>query len=262
VNETPAPERRRAEAAVASDGSPVVVYLNLPEGNAAALVDSAIPPRSRILDLGCGVGRIARGLVERDHSVVGVDNEPAMLRELPTGVEGVLGDVKEVRLGRTFDVILLASNFLNDPTGVPSLLATAREHLVDNGLLVAEVYPPDLDWPGLVGEVRQLGDVEVEVARAKTTGDVVDAEVQYRLGSRMWRQPFVARMRDEDALRASSRTAASPGCAGSSPVTAGSSRVGARRRRRGARGASPRRPRSRSGARLRRRAAASSGRRR
>ena len=188
------------DPAVAPDGSPVAVYSRLPEGNAADLVHAAIAPRSRVLDLGCGAGRIARGLVRHGHTVVGVDNEPAMLRELPSGVEAVLADVNEVRLGREFDVVLLASHFLNDVDGVPVLLATAREHLVPGGLLVAEVYPPHVEWSKLVGRTRTLGDVDVTLVRARVDDGIVDAEVLYRVGAQEWRQPFVARLRDEEEL--------------------------------------------------------------
>ena len=189
------------DATVAPDGSPVAVYLGLPEGNAADLVHAAIPPRSRILDLGCGVGRIARGLARHGHAVVGVDNEPAMLHELPPGVEGVLADVVQVRLGREFDVVLLASHFLNDVDGVPALLATAREHLAPGGVLAAEVYPPGFEWSTLEGRTRTLGDVDITLERARVDDGIVDAEMLYRVGGQEWRQPFVARLRDEDELR-------------------------------------------------------------
>jgi SAM-dependent methyltransferase len=186
---------------VAPDGSPVEVYRRLPEGDAASLVHSAIPAHSTILDLGCGVGRIARGLSRLGHRVTGVDNEPAMLRELPSDVEGVLGDVESVRLQRTFDVVLLASHFLNAVEEVPALLATARAHLPAGGTLVAEVYPPGFDWSHSVGKPRRMGDVEIDLVHASVDGQLVTAEMRYAVDDLEWRQPFVARLRDEETLR-------------------------------------------------------------
>jgi SAM-dependent methyltransferase len=192
----------QSSSVVAPDGSPVAVYRHLPEGNAAELIDAAIPPRSRVLDLGCGVGRIAKGLARRGHAVVGVDNEPSMIRELPAGVRGVVADIADVRLGRTFGVVLLAGHFLNDADGTSAFLSTARAHLGPGGLLLAEVYPPGLDWRGQVGRPRSFGDVEVVVARATVTERILDAEIVYRVGDDEWRQPFVARLRDERELAA------------------------------------------------------------
>ena len=48
-------------------------------GGEARLVDAMVPPRSRILDAGCGPGRVGAVLHERGHTVVGVDVDPELI---------------------------------------------------------------------------------------------------------------------------------------------------------------------------------------
>jgi SAM-dependent methyltransferase len=186
---------------VAPDGSPVEVYRRLPEGDDAELVHSAISPGATVLDLGCGVGRIARGLVRLGHRVTGVDNDPNMLAELRPGVEGVLADVETVRLGRPFGAVLFASHFLNaGDEEIQSLLATAHAHLRAGGPVVAEVYPEGVDWESRVGQPREIGSVEVTLVRASVEGDQLDAEMRYRIDDLEWSQPFTACLRTEESL--------------------------------------------------------------
>lgn len=45
----------------------------------ARLVDAMVPPRSRVLDAGCGPGRVGAELHARGHTVVGVDVDPELI---------------------------------------------------------------------------------------------------------------------------------------------------------------------------------------
>lgn len=58
---------------VAPDGSPVALYLAMPPHDALELVTEQVPPGGSVLDLGCGVGRLANPLAARGATVVGVD---------------------------------------------------------------------------------------------------------------------------------------------------------------------------------------------
>ena len=42
-------------------------------------MDAIVPPRSRILDAGCGPGRLGAELHARGHTVVGVDVDPLLI---------------------------------------------------------------------------------------------------------------------------------------------------------------------------------------
>src|SRR5438105_133280 len=60
--------------------------------------------------------------------------------DLPT----VYSPIQSLRLGRTFDVVLLASTMINaDPGTRRRFLATVRHHLHDDGIAVFQQNPPD-----------------------------------------------------------------------------------------------------------------------
>jgi len=99
---------------VAPDGCPVAVYLALPPMGEAELVHAAVGGGASVLDLGCGTGRIAHGLVELGHEVVGVDESAEMLSHV-RGARTVHASIAALDLHRTFDAVLLASHLLNVP---------------------------------------------------------------------------------------------------------------------------------------------------
>ena len=96
----------------------------------------------RVLDAGCGTGRVAIELVSRGLDVVGVDNDPEMIaraRAKSGAVEWIEADLAEVDLtGRTFDVIVLAGNILLfvEPGSEPSIVANLAPALAPGGALV------------------------------------------------------------------------------------------------------------------------------
>ena len=184
---------------VAPDGSPVDIYRALPRPTEADTIHAAIPAGATVLDLGCGTGRFARALAELGHEVTAVDHEPAMLEgiEAVEGVTPVLGDLGSLDLGRAFDAVLLASHLVNDDDLGPRALAVARDHVTRDGVVIAEVYSPSVDWPAAVGRRSELGPVGVTVTEAEVVGDVLTASVRYDLGERSWDQPFSARLLDE-----------------------------------------------------------------
>jgi SAM-dependent methyltransferase len=99
---------------------------------------------SRILDAGCGTGRVAVELARRGYSVVGVDADPGMLDtargkdpEIPW-INADLGDL-ETRLDSTFELVLLAGNVMIflDPGSEGRVLSQLADRLATDGLLVA-----------------------------------------------------------------------------------------------------------------------------
>ncbi len=102
---------------------------------------------ARVLDAGCGTGRVALELARRGVEVVGVDLDPAMLAEARTkNPEGrwVQGDLATLALvehhePNGFDLVAMAGNvmiFLT-PGTEGEVLARLAVHLVAEGLLVA-----------------------------------------------------------------------------------------------------------------------------
>ncbi len=83
----------------------------------ATFVDGLVAPAARILDAGCGTGRVAIRLAELGHHCVGADADPSMLavarREAPdlTWVQSDLADLAEqVRAHAPYDAVVLAGN--------------------------------------------------------------------------------------------------------------------------------------------------------
>ncbi len=118
---------------------------------------AAFAPR-RVLDLGCGTGRVAIELAHRGVEAVGVDLDAdlvAIARRRAPGVRFVVADAARCSLGEVFDVVVLAGNVVVfcRPEDRPGLAATAAAHLAPGGRLlcgwsatgVAPRVDPD-DW--------------------------------------------------------------------------------------------------------------------
>ncbi len=112
----------------------------------ARLVDAMAPRGARILDAGCGPGRLGGYLAKAGHDVVGVDVDPALIEAAGQdhpGPRWLVGDLAELDLparGITepFDVIASAGNvmtFLAPSTRV-QVLGRLRAHLRDDGRAV------------------------------------------------------------------------------------------------------------------------------
>jgi SAM-dependent methyltransferase len=96
----------------------------------------------RVLDAGCGMGRVAVELARRGRHVVGVDNDAEMLeraRRRDPSIAWVLGDLATVRLDDSFDLVLLAGNVLIfvEPGEEEAVVANLAGHLDPGGLFVA-----------------------------------------------------------------------------------------------------------------------------
>lgn len=80
---------------------------------------SQVPPGGTVLDLGCGMGEpIARYLLDRGAGVVGVDASPAMIdlcRARFPQAAWLVGDMRDLDLGRRFDGILAWDSFFHLP---------------------------------------------------------------------------------------------------------------------------------------------------
>jgi len=99
---------------------------------------------SRVLDAGCGTGRVAIELAARGFSVVGMDLDEGMLgaaRAKAPDLRWILADLSEAssHLDSEFDLVALAGNvmiFVARGTEA-TVLSELVSHLVRGGLLVA-----------------------------------------------------------------------------------------------------------------------------
>lgn len=78
---------------------------------------SHVRPAGVVLDIGCGMGEpIARYLLEAGFQVLGVDSSPsliAMCRDRFPGSEWLVGDMRQLALGRRFDGMLAWDSFFH-----------------------------------------------------------------------------------------------------------------------------------------------------
>ena len=139
----------------------------------ARLVDAMLPRGSRVLDAGCGPGRVGGYLARAGHEVVGVDLDPVLLAAAEhdhPGTTWLLADLSELDLtamgiAEGFDIAVCAGNvmpFLDPDTRRPVLDRLAA-HLRDGGRIVtgfgserdysfAEFFE-DVEHVGLIAEV-------------------------------------------------------------------------------------------------------------
>jgi SAM-dependent methyltransferase len=108
----------------------------------------------RVLDAGCGTGRIAIELARRGLAIVGVDLDAVMLtqaRAKAPDLDWRLGDLATIDLGQHFDAVLLAGNvmiYLTPGTEAATIDNMAR-HLKPGGLMVAAFELPPPSWSDL-----------------------------------------------------------------------------------------------------------------
>jgi SAM-dependent methyltransferase len=109
----------------------------------AAFVESLVPPPARVLDAGCGTGRVATQLTSLGYHCLGVDVDPDMLavaEQRDPATVWVEQDLSRLQLRtQAFELVLLAGNVI--PLLAPgTLLATMQRiaaHVEPGGLVVA-----------------------------------------------------------------------------------------------------------------------------
>jgi SAM-dependent methyltransferase len=108
----------------------------------ARLVDAMVPRSARILDAGCGTGRVGAVLAAAGHDVVGVDVDPVLIaaaQEDFPGLQWIVGDLAELDVpGPPFDLVVAAGNvmpFLASSTR-RDVLHRFRRHVAQDGRVV------------------------------------------------------------------------------------------------------------------------------
>jgi len=129
----------------------------------AAYLAALVPPGARVVDAGCGTGRVAVELARRGYDVVGMDSDASMLEVARThdGVRWELDDLATTTLHLEVQLVVAAGNvmvFLAEGTGL-QVLQRLGSWLRPDGLLVSgwqtdRLHPDDYDaWAHFAGLV-------------------------------------------------------------------------------------------------------------
>jgi SAM-dependent methyltransferase len=122
----------------------------------SALLQTVVPQPTvglpyRVLDAGCGTGRIAIELARRGIEIIGVDLDEVMLTQAYAKapyLDWRLGDLSTIDLEQCVDCVLLAGNvmiYLTPGTEAATLTNMAR-HLKQGGIVVAAFELPPPSW--------------------------------------------------------------------------------------------------------------------
>jgi len=112
----------------------------------ARLLDTIVAPSSRLLDAGCGPGRVGAALFARGHRVVGVDADEELVaaaRMDHPGPTWIVADLATLDLGahgepEPFDAVVVAGNVMTflAPGTEPAVLARLASHVHADGAVV------------------------------------------------------------------------------------------------------------------------------
>jgi SAM-dependent methyltransferase len=182
----------------------------------AALVDER--PGSRVLDLGCGTGRLTIGLAARGHLVTGVDPAAASIdaaraKAGSDGVTWIVGTSSSLPRA-SFDTAVMTSHvaqFFVDDDSWTTVLADLHRALVPGGRLVFDSRDPiarawerwnpiDSRHVVVIGDGTRV-DVWTEVTSAND--GVVSFTIHYEFPDVELRSEATLRFRSERRLRSS-----------------------------------------------------------
>jgi SAM-dependent methyltransferase len=144
------------------------------------LIQTHAPNAQDILELGCGTGTHAFLLAKEGYQLHGIDLSQEMLEtasdrlsQLPADLASRLkftpGDIRQVRLNQTFDVVLSMFHVISYQTANEDLLAafaTVKNHLKPGGIFIFDVwYGPAVLTERPTVRVKRLEDEEIVVTR-------------------------------------------------------------------------------------------------
>ena len=200
-----------------------LLYANKDYAGEATFVDRTLRQHGAgggsLLELGCGTGKHALELAQRGWEVCGVDLSAAMVAQAqdraarsPEGLKSKvgfqLGDVRTVRVGKTFDSVISLFHVMSYQTTNADLAAaieTAVTHLKPGGVFLFDFWygPAVLTDPPAV-RVKRMKDDDLEVTRLaepELRPDEDQVVVNYHVFLRNRHSGEVAEVREAHPMR-------------------------------------------------------------
>ena len=130
------------------------------EGDVEFYIEEAKKSGSPVLELGCGTGRILIPIAKADIDVFGLDRAPSMLEvakrkisklddKIQHRIELIEGDMRNFSLVQKFKLVIIpyrAFLHLLTTDDQKQALNNIREHLLDDGRLIFNIFDPRLDF--------------------------------------------------------------------------------------------------------------------
>ncbi len=122
-------------------------------------------PASKLLEVGCGTGRVAFQLVRNGLDILGIDISPHMLevarRKLHglSNVRWVEADMRCFDLHEKFEIVIIPAHSFQFMLSIPdqlSCLCSVQRHLAPRGTLAVHVNHDDLQWLATVSAKREM----------------------------------------------------------------------------------------------------------
>jgi SAM-dependent methyltransferase len=194
------------------------------------LIGKHHPGAKSILDLGCGTGRHDLLLADLGYDVTGVDRSEEMLAVANSHLSSLIsqrgfahpsslishpplisfhqGDIRSIRLNRTFDVVISlfhVVSYLTTNEDLAAAFATARVHLKPGGICIFDCwYGPAVLTDRPVVRVKRLEDEEIAVTRIVEPVMYPDenlVELKYHIFARMKQSGSVEEIRESHRMR-------------------------------------------------------------
>ena len=144
---------------------------------------AALPVRSSLLDVGCGVGTVADYLPALDYTGIDVSQKAlAIARNRHPGAF-ICSDAESFCIDKQFDVILFNETlyYLEDPL---EQLARYREFLSDRGSMVVSIWLPGSEHPNRARHLRLIEEIATSDVFAQypmRIRDVGEVELRWRV---------------------------------------------------------------------------------
>ena len=144
------------------------------------LIRGRAPAARTLLHLGCGGGHLDKTFTQ-SFEITGVDISPAMLalaRRLNPEVAYRVGDMRSIRLGRTFDAVVIADSiaYMRTQRDLRAAFTTAFIHLAPGGVFLTYVErtPATFRQNATTRAIARRGDVEIVLIENQHDPDPAD----------------------------------------------------------------------------------------